>query len=1256
MARLSICLVVGLISGLAALVAQAAPSSASALLPPGFVETTVAKFDSNALPDAIAIIPDGRILVAQKYGVLRMIKNDTLLSTPVITVPVSGSNERGLIGIAIDPNFAANHYFYLFYSATTPNFHNRISRFTMVGDTASLASEFVLTDLDPVTTSFHNAGDMHFGADGKLYVSVGNDGVAENSPLLTNRLGKILRLNSDGTIPTDNPFYNTASGLNRQIWAYGLRNPDRFAIQPGTNNLLINDVGEDHWEEIDQGIAGANYGWPTCEAACNPAQPGLTDPVYQQFHGDGDNYARAFIGSAFYNPANPTFPSQYIGKYFFEDYVNGWIHVFDPATKTVQSFMQGVPALVDMAVSDDGAIYYVQINDAANTGAGTVRKIQYTGQHNITIGEQPASQTAAGGTTATFEVRASGDATITYQWQRNGVDIPGATSSVYTTPVLSAASDDGSTYDAVLTNPVGTVTSAVARLTVTPNEAPTGTITAPANGTHYNAGDTFTYSGTATDPEDGNLPASAFTWRIDLHHNDHWHPGIIPAFSGQKSGSFTIPTGGETSANVFYRISLIVTDSAGAESTSFVDIVPNTSVMTFRTNPPGLQTMIDGQPMADGTTVQGVVNMPRMISAPAQGGYDFQSWSDGGSATHSITTPATDTTFTANFKQQMAAGYTSTPPTTWTAGQTQTVPITVTNNGTLTWNAAGTNPYDLGVSFGGASDNPGNNWATDQRIPLPNDVAPGQSVTINAAITPPTNLGGFTLRFRMVREGIAWFQQMQKTSVTVVGGPLAASYASTPPTTWTAGQTQSYPITLTNAGTQTWLAGGSNPMRLGVSFGTASDLPNQGWISDQRFNLPNDVAPGQSVTITVGVTPPATSAGSYVLRNRMVQEGVAWFPQLQKTNVNINGLPPRAATYSSTPPTSWFAGQTQTYPVTVTNTGGTVWNAGGTNPVDLGVSFGGASDNPGAGWVTDQRFSLPSDVAPGQSVTVNVAVTAPLAGGSFVLRHRLVKEGVAWFPQQQKTNVSVPYWAASYSSTPPTTWFVGQSQTFPVTVTNLGGATWPAGGTNPVRLGVSFGGTNDSPGSGWLTDQRFVLPADVAPGQSVTMNATVTPPATAGTFTLRNRMVHEGVAWFDQMQKTTVTVPARAAAYSATPPTSWTPGQTQAVSVTLTNLGGTAWNANGVNPVRLGASFGGASDSPQDGWVTDQRFSLPNDVAPGASVTFTVNITAPAAAGSYTLRLRMVKENVAWFPQMLKTPVSVGAAAGVTSSPMAKLV
>jgi glucose/arabinose dehydrogenase len=329
----------------------------AANLPSGFTEVQVGDNLSGA-PTSMAFAPDGRLFVCQQNGQLRVIKNGSLLGTPFVSLTVDSSGERGLLGIAFDPNFAINHYVYVYYTVATSPIHNRVSRFTAAGDTATPGSEVVILDLDNLSSATnHNGGAIHFGPDGKLYIGVGENGNGANSQTLSNLLGKILRINSDGTIPADNPFYNSATGNNRAIWALGLRNPFTFAFQPGTTRLFINDVGQSTWEEINDGIAGSNYGWPITEGPTS--NPAFRSPIYYYGHGTSDTTGCAIVGGAFYNPPVPQFPSSYTGKYFFADLCSGWIRVFDPAAGTATGFATGISNPVDLHVGPDGALYYL---------------------------------------------------------------------------------------------------------------------------------------------------------------------------------------------------------------------------------------------------------------------------------------------------------------------------------------------------------------------------------------------------------------------------------------------------------------------------------------------------------------------------------------------------------------------------------------------------------------------------------------------------------------------------------------------------------------------------------------------------------------------------------------------------------------------------------------------------------------------------------------------------------------------------------
>ncbi len=339
----------------------------AATLPEGFTETQISGLSS---PTAMAIAPDGRIFVCQQGGALRVIKNGALLATPFMTLTVDPAGERGLLGIAFDPNFASNNFLYVYYTVPTQPRHNRVSRFTANGDVVVPGSERIILELDNLTgATNHNGGALHFGPDGKLYIATGENATTSNSQTLANKLGKILRINSDGSIPADNPFFNQASGTNRSIWALGLRNPFTFAFQAGTGRMFINDVGQSAWEEINDGIAGSNYGWPTTEGPTT--NPNFRSPLFAYNHGSGPTTGCAITGGTFYNPTTVQFPSSFFGKYFFADLCSGWIRVFDPGTRTASGFATGIAQPVDLKVGSDGSLYYLAI------GSGSLFRVRF---------------------------------------------------------------------------------------------------------------------------------------------------------------------------------------------------------------------------------------------------------------------------------------------------------------------------------------------------------------------------------------------------------------------------------------------------------------------------------------------------------------------------------------------------------------------------------------------------------------------------------------------------------------------------------------------------------------------------------------------------------------------------------------------------------------------------------------------------------------------------------------------------------------
>lgn len=664
--------------------------------PPTKAQTFPANFAGVQLatgldPVGIDIAPDGRIFLTEKSGKIRLVKNGTLVVTPFTIIPnVDNYNERGLQGIVLDPNFSTNNFVYVYYTYKAPGgsvSNNRVSRFTANGDVALSGSERVLLDIDPLSSAGnHNGGSLAF-KDGKLLITVGENANGANAQSMTTLKGKILRLNPDGSIPTDNPYYGSATGNNRAIWALGLRNPFRIAVQPTTGTVFINDVGQSTYEEINEGMAGKNYGWPGIEGVrtSQTAPANYQDPFYTYNHGSGCS----ITAGEFYNPSTAQFPASYVGTYFFADYCGGWIKTIDVATKAVTTFATGLNRPLAIKTGSDGSLYFIARggigggSDADNTSSngGVLWKVTYTGNGVPVVAVPPASRTASVGESVTFTVSASGTPTPTYQWQRNGVAIAGATTASYTLPTVSLT-DNGAVFKVVVTNTAGSVTSSEATLTVLNNQKPTATITTPAAGKTYTAGDVILFSGTGTDPEDGNLPVSALTWRVDLYHYDtptHFHP-VLAATSGISSGSFTIPVSGETSPNVLYRIYLTVTDSKGATTTSTVDVNPIRSVITLVTQPAGLMVKFDGTLVTTPFTFTGVSGITRSLEAVDQtkngSSYQFYAWSDGGASTHTFSTPAAATTITATYIRaaDVVSGLTSGVSYTYVEGAYTSLP------------------------------------------------------------------------------------------------------------------------------------------------------------------------------------------------------------------------------------------------------------------------------------------------------------------------------------------------------------------------------------------------------------------------------------------------------------------------------------------------------------------------------------------------------------------------------------------------------
>jgi glucose/arabinose dehydrogenase len=285
-----------------------------------------------------APVGDGRLFVVEQAGRIRIIKNGQLLQTPFLDIAarVSSGGERGLLSVAFHPSYAANGFFYVNFTDLSGN--TRVERFSRSGDpdiAAPASSKLILTVAQPFPN--HNGGLNLFGPDGMLYIGLGDGGSAgdpqgngQNRGAL---LGKILRIDVDRgdpyAIPPDNPFVGQ-QGARGEVWAFGLRNPWRFAFDRSGGLLYIADVGQNRFEEVNvvaANRAGVNYGWNTMEASscfgsssCN--QQGLELPVLVYDHSGG---ACSITGGFAYRGASLP---EIAGHYFYSDYCAGFLKSF----------------------------------------------------------------------------------------------------------------------------------------------------------------------------------------------------------------------------------------------------------------------------------------------------------------------------------------------------------------------------------------------------------------------------------------------------------------------------------------------------------------------------------------------------------------------------------------------------------------------------------------------------------------------------------------------------------------------------------------------------------------------------------------------------------------------------------------------------------------------------------------------------------------------------------------------------------------
>ncbi len=610
----------------------------------------------------------------------------------------------------------------------------RLSRLEANGNVMTGTEQVLIGDWFQQFPS-HSIGTLMFGEDGALYASggegasftavdygqfgnPGGDPLNEGGALRSQDLrtsgdpvtldGSIIRIDPDtGAALPDNPLFGHADVNAKRIVAYGLRNPFRFTTRPGTRELWVGDVGLTTWEEINRVLdpiaAAQNFGWPCyegggqqggyaaanlgiCQGLYNTAGV-VTPPFYTYNHADnvvpGESCttgSSSISGMAFYRGGS--YATAFDRALFFADYSRKCIWVMfkdvsgDPDPSHIATFVAGAKGPIQLQIGPGGDLFYVALDE------GTIRRVRYFSGNRPPTAEIDASAVVGSAPmSVSFDGSRSSDPegqALAYAWDLDGDgsfnDATGPqTSYTYGSGAhlvqLKVTDDQGlSEIDSIL-------------ITVD-NAYPTATIATPSATATWSVGDVISFSGSAVDPEDGQMPASRLTWSLVIHHcPSTCHTHAIQDFLGVASGAFVAP---DHEYYSYLELILTATDSTGLPDTKSVLLYPRVVDLTFQSNPSGLQlavgSFVDTAPFTR-TVISGSTNSISAVSPQTVNStiYQFASWSDGGAQSHPVVAGSSPRTYTANFATPPPS-ITSLTPTSGAVGTAVT--IAGTNLGT----------------------------------------------------------------------------------------------------------------------------------------------------------------------------------------------------------------------------------------------------------------------------------------------------------------------------------------------------------------------------------------------------------------------------------------------------------------------------------------------------------------------------------------------------------------------------------------------
>jgi len=649
------------------------------------------------------------LLLSMKRGLVHVMTNpdESTATKQILDIEyqLCTNGERGMQSIVPHPNFSENMWLYIYYTAYAEecledeNFgpRNRLSRFTMDPQTLRIMNETekVLMEGAPTHKFFHNGGAVKFGNDGKLYVTTGDGGGdgKGTSQDLTNLHGSILRLNEDGSVPSDNPLtfqggYNGVpcgqnggvlpsdapnSAVCSEIFSYGFRNPFRIVLDPAETEktrFYVNDVGGSVWEEISEAgtdFAGKNYGWPQYEGPCKFGKTGdcplydsssivlkreqYNNPLYYYEH-MADREGGCITGGAFVPEG--IWPAEY--KYIYADFIFHSIYnlVEDPDNECTtclpprpkyrnETFYtslkkeeqhENYARVVDIffgPYKDTQALYVFKMGEGNN-----VWRIRYTGSDNI----PPVANIEVDSTDVDVGEIVAFDGTNSFDPEELGLEYEwdfgdDESFSKESTPIHAYAKPGQYTVRLGVTDSANhTQTTSVLIVVGTP---PTLGMTSPAEGDEFFVGEILTLSGFASDSNGDALADTQISWEVRKHHADHWHP-FLDVKTGNDIQLFPAPEPEDylAATNSYLEIIMYATDANGLVSTTSRNVQPRLVDVCVDSEPQGLEVFVDEYPIVTPLRIMSWVNHELRLRAPAIQDINgttipstFSSWSDG---------------------------------------------------------------------------------------------------------------------------------------------------------------------------------------------------------------------------------------------------------------------------------------------------------------------------------------------------------------------------------------------------------------------------------------------------------------------------------------------------------------------------------------------------------------------------------------------------------------------------------------------------